>query len=472
LNIESRGVYVAAFYNVTDSSAQALLINLVPADASNSPIFIMIFIIIIGSLAVNFVNRTLGWTQDEVRTKSSSRLLSLDTFRGMCLAIMIFVNYGGGGYWFFNHSSWNGLTVADLVFPWFMWIMGVSMALGFKAASSKGGSGSVLLLTSLRRGATLISIGLVLNSGGMDDVRHWRLPGVLQYFGFSYILVSSIVILVPVLQNLPIKKTPSSSSSSSSLLFSVNLPDDAVPDQPSASNADAWSDVRPHALQWIVALMLPVVYVALTWGIAVPGCPAGYLGPGGYADDGQFFNCTGGPHRYIDYVLFGVDHFYHGPTCSEVYNCIFYDPEGFVGAFHAAFLVWLGLVCGRVFVHHKDAKGRLLRLWAWGAAQCLVAACLCGFSKEGGIVPVNKNLWSLSFILLQSGLGNILLSLYYLAVDVKMRWAGNPLRAMGMNSIVLYCGSEILQDFFPFTIPGANTHACAAAARIVACGSH
>ncbi len=181
----------------------------------------------------------------------------------MCLAIMIFVNYGGGGYWFFNHSSWNGLTVADLVFPWFMWIMGVSMALGFKAASSKGSSSSALLLTSLRRGATLIGIGLFLNSGGMDDVQHWRLPGVLQYVGFSYILVSSIVILVPILQNLPSQKAVSPPSSS---LFSVNLPaDDQESTQPIAHNADAWSDVLPHMLQWIIALLLPVIYVALTW---------------------------------------------------------------------------------------------------------------------------------------------------------------------------------------------------------------
>jgi heparan-alpha-glucosaminide N-acetyltransferase len=84
---------------------------------------------------------------------------------------------------------------------------------------------------------------------------------------------------------------------------------------------------------------------------------------------------------------------------------------------------------------------------------------LCSFSKEGGIVPVNKNLWSLSFILLQSGFGNLLLSFYFFIVDVKAWWAGNPLRAMGMNSILLYCGSEILQSYAPFSIPGANTHA-------------
>ena len=59
------------------------------------------------------------------------RLRSLDTFRGFSLTLMIFVNYGGGGYWYLDHAPWNGATVADFLFPWFMWIMGVSMALSF-----------------------------------------------------------------------------------------------------------------------------------------------------------------------------------------------------------------------------------------------------------------------------------------------------------------------------------------------------
>lgn len=103
----------------------------------------------------------------------------------------------------------------------------------------------------------------------------------IRYFGFSYILVSSIVILVPILQNLPSQKAVSSPSSS---LFSVNLPadDQESAQQPIAHSANAWSDVLPHLLQWIVALMLPVIYVALTWGVAVPGCPTGYLGPGAF----------------------------------------------------------------------------------------------------------------------------------------------------------------------------------------------
>ncbi len=59
--------------------------------------------------------------QEDQRSKlanqSASRVQSLDAFRGICIAVMIFVNYGGGAYWFFDHSLWNGLTVADLVFP-------------------------------------------------------------------------------------------------------------------------------------------------------------------------------------------------------------------------------------------------------------------------------------------------------------------------------------------------------------------
>ena len=62
----------------------------------------------------------------------STRVDCLDTFRGACLGLMIFVNYGGGGYWFFDHAAWNGLTFADLLFPWFMWVMGCSMALSYR----------------------------------------------------------------------------------------------------------------------------------------------------------------------------------------------------------------------------------------------------------------------------------------------------------------------------------------------------
>ena len=80
---------------------------------------------------------------------------SLDTFRGLSIVIMIFVNYGGGSYWFFAHSPWNGLTVADLVFPWFLWIMGVSLAISIRSQLRNSMSRSVnlkIILTRTRTG--------------------------------------------------------------------------------------------------------------------------------------------------------------------------------------------------------------------------------------------------------------------------------------------------------------------------------
>ena len=139
--------------------------------------------------------------------------------------------------------------------------------------------------------------GLFLNNG--HDVAHWRIPGVLQYFGFSYIAVSLIVGVVPTL--------PRSFNSAHStfhqrkncsnvpLLADVASVNCAIGDAAKAiDDIGTFSDITPHALQWIAALFLPITYIALAWGVTVPGCPTGYLGPGGYADQGAYFNCTGG----------------------------------------------------------------------------------------------------------------------------------------------------------------------------------
>ena len=57
--------------------------------------------------------------EKQQESKSKSRIRSLDTFRGITIALMIFVNDGAGGYWFLEHATWNGLQVADVVFPWY-----------------------------------------------------------------------------------------------------------------------------------------------------------------------------------------------------------------------------------------------------------------------------------------------------------------------------------------------------------------
>jgi heparan-alpha-glucosaminide N-acetyltransferase len=68
---------------------------------------------------------------------NANRLISLDSFRGMNLSLMIFVNMGGGSYWYLSHSYYNGINLSDLVFPWFIFIMGVTTGITYNVNKSR-----------------------------------------------------------------------------------------------------------------------------------------------------------------------------------------------------------------------------------------------------------------------------------------------------------------------------------------------
>lgn len=78
------------------------------------------------------------------------RLRSLDTFRGLTIVLMIFVNSGGGRYWWIEHATWNGLHIADLVFPWFLWIMGVCIPMSVKSQLGRNTPKKDMLINVLR----------------------------------------------------------------------------------------------------------------------------------------------------------------------------------------------------------------------------------------------------------------------------------------------------------------------------------
>jgi len=97
--------------------------------------------------------------------------------------MMIFVNYQGGNYEILNHSMWNGLTIADLVFPFFMWIMGVSSAYSLKRAYTQP-KGKVIW-DVCKRAIKLFLLGIFVNENW--DLTHFRIMGVLQRFALSYL---------------------------------------------------------------------------------------------------------------------------------------------------------------------------------------------------------------------------------------------------------------------------------------------
>lgn len=170
-------------------------------------------------------------------------------------------------------------------------------------------------------------------------------------------------------------------------------------------------------------------------------------------------DCIGGVTGYIDEKILRQKHIYQRPTAASVYDSNAFDPEGIVGCLPTFLQVFIGLQCGITLMVFTEWRARLTRLLIWGAALGLLGGVLCLFSQEGGVIPINKNLWSLSFVFATSALAYFLLALFYILIDVLNWWSGTPLVYAGMNSIILYVGHGILTMYpWRWSSGPMNTH--------------
>uniref|UniRef100_A0A7M5XC31 Heparan-alpha-glucosaminide N-acetyltransferase catalytic domain-containing protein n=1 Tax=Clytia hemisphaerica TaxID=252671 RepID=A0A7M5XC31_9CNID len=363
--------------------------------------------------------------------KVPARLGSLDTFRGISIVVMIFVNYGGGKYWFFNHSKWNGLTVADLVFPWFIFIMGASIFISCRSMRRKTIPKITITKKIIVRSIKLFALGLFINNG--KDYEHWRIPGVLQRFALSYLVVAILNVWC----------SPEEETVNTHYHYDWR---------------DSFRDLTWFPLQHFIMLILLVVYLCLTFLLPVPGCKTGYLGPGGLSDNGTHTGCTGGAAAYIDRKIFGLNHMYNSPTCRHPYKCGPHDPEGFLGVIPSILMTYFGLMAARMLFMYSRPKSHIKRWMIWALIMGAIAIGLCGGKKDGGLIPINKNLWSISFICATAAMAFVLLIVCYVTIDVKKWWSGAPFYFAGMNAIMLYCGHEILSGYFPFDFNNNGQH--------------
>ncbi|XP_037874035.1 heparan-alpha-glucosaminide N-acetyltransferase [Bombyx mori] len=358
-----------------------------------------------------------------VRPPVRSRLRSLDIFRGFAIALMIFVNAGGGGYSVFAHSTWNGLTVADVVFPWFAFTMGEALVLSLNTKLRTAMPRTTAFYQVVRRSLFLSLIGIVLGSADSTwtDV---RLPGVLQRLAAMYLIVGALeCALMRTTQNI----TPGRS-----LLRDI---------------ATGWQ-------QWLATILLVAIQVCISLTVAAPGCPRGYSGPGGIhlsaAGNHSLKNCTGGIAGYIDRTLLGPAHLYRGGTFKELYRTVVpHDPEGILGVFSGVLVVQAGAHATRIMLAYNHARARIMRWIFWSIMFGVGGGALCMFSKNGGPVPINKNLWSVSYCLVTSSMAFFIQAVLYFIVDLKNKWGGRPLYYAGQNALFLYVGSELLKRHFP-----------------------
>src|SRR5450755_2940227 len=130
------------------------------------------------------------------KASAPPRLYSLDVFRGATIAAMILVNNPGNDFPFapLKHSDWNGCTPTDLIFPFFLFIVGVSLTLSSRSRMRRGESKRTLLLHSLRRSAIIFLIGLFLNGLPYFHLSTWRVAGVLQRIAIAYFAAALITL--------------------------------------------------------------------------------------------------------------------------------------------------------------------------------------------------------------------------------------------------------------------------------------
>lgn len=307
----------------------------------------------------------------------SRRLLSLDVFRGLTVAAMILVNNPGSWshiYAPLKHAPWHGCTPTDLIFPFFLFIVGVAITYALSGAKAAAGGHRTVLLKVLRRSLVLFAIGLFLGLFPKFDFEHLRIPGVLQRIAVVFFFCS--------------------------LLF---------------------LKTRWQTRAWIMAGLL-LLYWALMTLVPVPGIGEANLEPATNLG------------AWIDNSLL------HGHLWSQ---SKVWDPEGLLSTLPALVTGLAGVRTGEWLRSGRGEEEKTVGLFAAGSL-----ALILGLAWDL-VFPLNKALWTSSFVLYTAGWALLVLALLYWFVDVKgYRAATPPLLAFGMNAIGAFILSGLLPKIF------------------------
>jgi len=350
-------------------------------------------------LLLNSTSRENIFDDDDKKhvPKADERLVSLDFFRGLTIWFMMLVNNSGGSYDILEHAPWNGLTIADFVMPFFLFIVGVSIALVLHK-QRKEARWEVWKKVAIRT-IKLFLLGLMLQGGGFPsyDLATLRIMGILQRIAFGYFFVSTIAIFLP-----------RRNFQNENLIV-----------------------LGRYMFHFLVALAVLTVYLLVLFVVPVPGCDGrGHLDP--------VCNSEG----YIDSLILGESHLYSHPTCLDWDPpCKHFDPEGLVSTFASSLSVFIGLYYGYTIIHKKSHLKRI-KHWLIPAVAFMAMGLTLHFT---GAIPLNKNLYSLSYIFVTAGSAGILLSASYAVIDVlKWRVIFWPWIWEGMNSIILFVADELV----------------------------
>lgn len=301
-----------------------------------------------------------------MKTNASNRLLALDVLRGITIAGMIMVNNAGNWQYVYaplRHAAWDGLTPTDLVFPFFMFIMGISTYISlrkFNFSLTKDSGWKIL-----KRTVVIFGIGMGLSWIGVGfSFENVRIMGVLGRLGLCYGFAALIGVTV-----------------------------------------------KHRLIPYIIAALLAAYLVIL------------YAGNGFAYDETNILSI-------VDRAVLGLNHMYSD-------NGI--EPEGILSTIPSIAHVLIGFWCGKLIMEVKDIHEKIERLFIIG-----VSLAFAGFLLSYAC-PINKKIWSPSFVLVTCGMASCLQALLLWIIDVKgvKKWS-RPFEVFGINPLFIYVAAAIL----------------------------
>lgn len=323
------------------------------------------------------------------KVQTNSRLLSLDVLRGITIAGMILVNNPGSWSYKYaplGHAQWHGLTPTDLVFPFFMFIMGISTYISLRKFNFEWSKATFLKI--LKRTIVIFVIGMGIawlslsfrtfrsldaeTTGfferfftAISNFENLRILGVLQRLALSYGATALIAILI-----------------------------------------------RHKYIPHVIVSSLLGYFVLLLFG-------------NGFDFSEQNIIAV------VDKAVFGINHMYTD-------NGLHFDPEGLLSTIPSIAHVLIGFYAGKMLMQTKDNYERIRHLFILGAILTFA-----GFLLSYGC-PINKKLWSPTFVLTTCGLASTLLALLIWIIDIKghKNWS-RFFESFGVNPLFIYVAAAV-----------------------------
>jgi predicted acyltransferase len=336
-----------------------------------------------------------------IAAPARERLLSLDVFRGLTVAGMLLVNDPGTWEHIYpplEHATWNGWTPTDLVFPFFLFIVGITTYLSLNSRRARGHSERDVRNQIIRRGALIFLFGFLINGfpyftwtdiPGVADpsllhrmgdrLLHWRIMGVLQRIGVAYVFAGLLTLRTTLKQQVLII---------AGLLLGY----------------------------WLVMTVLPV-----------PG--EGTIGAL-LLNDPPRTMAAWSDRLLLDWGRWG-NHLWG--------SSVTWDPEGVLSSVPAVATAMLGNIAGRWINERRPLTERLAGLSAAGALAMMTGL------MWNWVFPINKSLWTSSYVLFAGGMAALSLATIMWIVDLqKSRSWTAPFVIYGVNPIVAFVGSAVM----------------------------